>query len=53
MKIVFATGNKNKMKEVRQILGGLGLDILSMAEAGVYGDVEENGSSFAVYPACR
>lgn len=47
MKIVFATGNKNKMKEVRQILGGLGLDILSMAEAGVYGDVEENGSSFA------
>lgn len=47
MKIVFATGNKNKMKEVRKILGGLGLDIISMAEAGVEGDVEENGSSFA------
>ncbi|MCR5556612.1 MAG: RdgB/HAM1 family non-canonical purine NTP pyrophosphatase [Butyrivibrio sp.] len=47
MKIVFATGNKNKMKEVRKILGGLGMDIISMAEAGVEGDVEENGSSFA------
>ena len=47
MKIVFATGNKNKMKEIRKILGGLGMEILSMAEAGVEGDVEENGSSFA------
>ncbi len=47
MKIVFATGNKNKMKEIRKILGGLGMEILSMAEAGVDGDVEENGSSFA------
>ena len=47
MKIVFATGNKGKMKEIRKILGGLGMEILSMAEAGVDGDVEENGSSFA------
>ena len=47
MKIVFATGNKNKMKEIRKILGGLGMEIQSMAEAGVEGDVEENGSSFA------
>ena len=47
MKIVFATGNKNKMKEIRKILGGLGMDILSMAEVGAIGDVEENGSSFA------
>ena len=35
------------MKEIRKILGGLGMEILSMAEAGVDGDVEENGSSFA------
>lgn len=47
MKIVFATGNKNKMKEIRKILGGLGMEIQSMSEAGVEGDVEENGSSFA------
>ncbi len=47
MKIVFATGNKNKMKEIRKILGGLGMEIQSMAEAGVDDDVEENGSSFA------
>ena len=47
MKIVFATGNKNKMKEIRKILGGLGMEIQSMAEVGVEGDVEENGSSFA------
>jgi XTP/dITP diphosphohydrolase len=47
MRIVFATGNKNKMKEIRQILGDLGMEILSMAEAGVDGDVEENGTTFS------
>ena len=35
------------VKEIRKILGGLGMDILSMAEVGAIGDVEENGSSFA------
>ncbi len=47
MRIVFATGNKNKMIEIREILGSLGIEILSMKEAGVSGDIVEDGSSFA------
>ena len=47
MRIVFATGNKDKMREIREILGGLDAEILSMKEAGVFADVVEDGSSFA------
>lgn len=46
MKIIFATGNENKMKEIRMIFCDLGMEILSMKEAGVYVDVEENGTTF-------
>lgn len=46
-KIVFATGNEGKMKEIRLILSDLGMEILSMKEAGADMDIEENGSSFA------
>lgn len=44
--IVFATGNKDKMKEIRMILGGMGAEILSMKEAGIETCVEESGTSF-------
>ena len=37
-KIIFATGNENKMVEIRMILADLGMPILSMKEAGL--DVE-------------
>lgn len=47
MRIVFATGNKDKMREIRGILGNLGLEILSMKEAGIEGDIEENGNTFS------
>lgn len=46
-KIVFATGNEGKMWEVRLILKDLGLPVLSMKEAGVSLDIEENGTTFA------
>lgn len=46
MKIIFATGNKNKMTEIRQILRDLGIEILSMKEAGVDIDIVEDGKSF-------
>ena len=42
-RIVFATGNENKMKEIRMILADLGLEILSMKEAGVFEEIEEDG----------
>lgn len=45
-KIIFATGNEGKMKEVRMILEDLGLPVLSMKDAGITADVEENGTTF-------
>lgn len=45
-KLIFATGNEGKMKEIREILGGPGLTILSQREAGIVSDAEENGTTF-------
>ncbi len=45
-KIIFATGNAGKMKEIRMILADLGMEILSMKEAGIAIDIEENGTTF-------
>ena len=45
-RIIFATGNKDKMKEIRQILTDLGMEIISMKEAGVDIDIVEDGMSF-------
>ena len=44
-KIIFATGNENKMKEIRMILADLGMPILSMKEAGINVDVVEDGTT--------
>ena len=46
MKIVFATGNANKMVEVKAILGDMTDDIKSMKEAGIDIDIVEDGSTF-------
>lgn len=46
MKIIFATGNENKMKEIREIMDDLKCEVLSMKEAGIVVDVEENGETF-------
>lgn len=45
-RIIFATGNAGKMKEVKMILKDLGCEILSMKEAGIKTDIVENGSTF-------
>lgn len=45
-RIIFATGNAGKMKEIREILEDLNMEILSMKEAGITLEIEENGSSF-------
>lgn len=44
--ILFATGNENKMKEIRMILADLGMPIRSMKEAGIDIDIVEDGSTF-------
>ena len=46
MRIIFATGNEGKMREIRMIMADLGLEILSMKEAGLFADVDENGTTF-------
>ena len=45
-KLVFATGNQNKMREIREIYQDLGYEILSMKEAGVAVDIVEDGTTF-------
>lgn len=45
-KIIFATGNANKMVEVRMILADCGYEIVSMKEAGIDIDIVEDGKTF-------
>lgn len=46
-RVIFATANAGKMREVRMILKDLDCEILSMKEAGAVPEICENGSSFA------
>ena len=46
MKAVLASHNKKKMKEMREILSRLGVELLSQAEAGVDLEPEETGATF-------
>ena len=43
-KILFATGNEGKMREIKMILDGL--EVISLKEAGIEVDIEENGTTF-------
>ena len=45
-RIIFATSNENKVKEIREILSDLGIPVVSMKEAGIKADPEENGETF-------
>ena len=45
-KLIFATGNNNKLKEIREIMENTGFDIISSKDAGIELDVEETGTTF-------
>ena len=45
-KVIFATSNEGKMKEVRSILEGLDVEVLSMKEAGIFVEIVEDGTTF-------
>lgn len=45
-KVIFATSNEGKMKEIREILSDLDIELLSLKEAGLNPDIEENGITF-------
>ena len=44
--MIFATGNMGKLREIKEILGDIGEEIISMKEAGIDVDIEENGTTF-------
>lgn len=48
MKVIFATGNKDKMFEIREILADMESigEVFSMKEVGIDPDIDENGSTF-------
>lgn len=45
-KIIFATGNQGKMKEIRMILQDLGVEICSLKDMNIEVDIVEDGSTF-------
>ena len=45
-KLVAATGNKGKLREIRDLLAPLELTVLSQGEAGFSGEVVEDGTTF-------
>ena len=45
-KIIFATGNKDKLREIKEILSDCDVEIQSMKEAGINVDIVEDGGQF-------
>ncbi len=45
-RLIVASNNAHKIKEIKEILKGIPLEVLSLREAGVDADVEETGSTF-------
>ena len=45
-KIILASNNSNKVREVKEILRDMNVEIVSMKEAGIDLDIEENGTTF-------
>ena len=47
MKLILASQNKGKLKEMQAILGELGIEVVLQSELGLAVDVEETGTTFA------
>ena len=45
-KIILASNNKGKIREISEILTPLGFEVISMKQAGIDIDIEENGTTF-------
>ena len=45
-KIIFATGNQGKLREIQEIMADVDVEIISMKEAGICVDIVENGTTF-------
>ena len=45
-RIVFATGNAGKVKEIQMIMADMDMEVVSMKEAGIVIEIEENGRTY-------
>ena len=45
-RIIFATSNEGKMNEIRDLLKGMDIELLSLKDAGINIDIKENGTTF-------
>lgn len=45
-KIIFATTNKDKVREVQMMMEGSDVELLTMEEAGIHADIVEDGTTF-------
>lgn len=52
-KLILATNNQNKVREIREMLCGTQFDVVSQKDAGIQINVEENGSTFAENAALK
>ena len=55
MKIIFATGNQGKVREIKEIMADVDAEIIPMKEYGIDIDVDETGETFeenAILKAC-
>ena len=44
--IILATNNENKLREIREMLSGGDIEVISLKEAGILKDVKETGTTF-------
>ena len=45
-KVIFATSNEGKMKEIREIMKDMDIELLSLKDLNLNPDIVENGNSF-------
>lgn len=53
MKLILATNNKNKLREIREMLEDTEISVVSQREAGYDADAEETGATFAENAAIK
>lgn len=52
-RIVFATGNQGKLKEIKEIMKDIDVEVVSMKEADANVEVEETGTTFSENAALK
>ena len=45
MRLILASNNKNKLREFKQLVEGMDIELLSQSEAGLQLDIEETGTT--------